>query len=187
MKIISGKHRNRLIPTSRKADYRPSTTKFREALFSILSSGEFEEDRPVMGAKVLDLFSGTGSLAFEALSRGAISATLVDNNSEHLKAALAFAELIGEKDNVTTLNMNATNLSDSTYKYDLVFMDPPYYNSYVTKALRSLKVRGWLEEGAIIAIEMSKREEFQAPTGFRLVKEKTYSNNKLLILKNEQS
>lgn len=187
MKIISGKHRNRLIPTSKKADYRPSTTKFREALFSILSSGEFEEDQPLIGAKVLDLFSGTGSLSFEALSRGAASVTLIDNNSEHLKAALAFAEIIGEKNNVTALNMNATSLSGSTYKYNLVFMDPPYYNGYVAKTIKSLQTKGWLDDNAVIAIEMSKKEEFQTPTDFRLVKEKIYGNNKLLILKNEQS
>jgi len=187
MKIIAGKHKNRVIPTSKKADYRPSTTKFREALFSILSSGELADDQPIMGAKVLDLFSGAGSLSFEALSRGAASVTLVDNNSEHLKSALVFAEIIGEKDNVTTLNMNATNLSGSTYKYDLVFMDPPYYNGYVAKAVKSLQMRGWLKDGTIIAIEMSKRDEFQTPAGFRLVKEKIYGNNKLLILKNEQS
>ena len=58
MRIIAGKHKNRVIPSLKNSDYRPSTTKFREALFSILSSGEFANTMPVENADILDLYAG---------------------------------------------------------------------------------------------------------------------------------
>lgn len=187
MRIIAGKHKNRIIPTSKKADYRPSTTKFREAIFNILSSGKFFASQPIIGAKVLDLFSGTGGLAFEALSRGAKSILLVDNKEEHLKSSYEFAKKIGEELKISTLLTDATNLPISTNKYNVVFIDPPYYHGYIDKALQSLIKQDWIEDGAIIVIEMQKTEQIILPKNMYLYKEKLYNNNKLLILKYEQN
>ncbi len=186
MRIIAGKHKNRVIPSLKNSDYRPSTTKFREALFSILSSGEFADNNPVDGSDVLDLFAGTGSLSFEALSRGAKSITLIDNNKEHLKVAREFAMKIGAEEDAKFLLLSAINLSQAAYKYGLVFMDPPYYNKFVEKALISLIQNQWLENKAIIVIEMEKREDLDLPVSMSLIKEKIYGNNKLLILRYEQ-
>ena len=187
MRIIAGKHKNRVIPTLRKSDYRPSTAKFREALFSILSSGEFADTKPVIDAKILDLFAGTGGLSFEALSRGADSVLLIDHKEEYLKAATDFAKTLGEEDKVITLLMDAMNLPRPANKYDLVFMDPPYYNGYVTETLNGLIKHEWLVDGAIIAIEMEVRQKLNLSDDLQLVKEKLYGNNKLLILKYEQN
>ncbi len=186
MRIIAGKHKNRVIPTLKKSDYRPSTTKFREALFSILSSGGLVDTKQVNGAHVLDLFAGTGSLSFEALSRGASSITLVDNCREHLDLAIEFARKIGEFNNISVLVADATFLSKAPRKYSLVFMDPPYHNNFVIKTLICLVKNGWLTDGAIIAVEMSKRENIELIDEVQLVKEKIYGNNKLLILRYEQ-
>jgi len=187
MRIIAGKYKNRIIPSHKQLNYRPSTTKFREALFSILSSGDFSDSKPVIGAKVLDLFAGTGGLSFEALSRGAASILLIDNQSEHLKIATEFAKHIGEEANVKVLLMDALSLLAAKDQYNLVFMDPPYYNNYVTKALNSLIEKKWLADGAILAIEMFKKDKCELPDSLYLVKEKTYGNNKLLILRYGQS
>ncbi len=186
MRIIAGKYKNRVIPTNKKSDYRPSTTKFREALFSILSSGEFASSMPVEGADILDLFAGTGALSFEALSRGASSATLIDNKSDHLKYAVEFAKKIGADEQINALATSAINLPTATTQYSLVFMDPPYYNKYVEKSLKSLHAQGWLKNGAIVAAEMSKHDDVKLPDGFSLIKEKLYGNNKLLIIEYEQ-
>ncbi|MFK7973874.1 MAG: RsmD family RNA methyltransferase [Rickettsiaceae bacterium] len=185
MKIICGKYKNRIIPTVSKFDYRPSTTKFRAALFSILNSGEFIDLSPVKGAKVLDLFAGTGCLAFEALSRGAEHITLVDNNRDHLKAAEKFANNISAADRVKTIVADATNLSYIPNKYHLVFIDPPYYKNYIQPALNCLLNNGLLESGAIIIVESSKYAQIILGQAFVLVKEKIYGNNKLLILQYE--
>ena len=83
--------------------------------------------------------------------------------------------------------LDALRLPLSVEKYDLVFMDPPYYNDYVSKSLKGLIVRQYLEEGAIIAIEMEKRGSLEIPASMLVVKEKIYGNNKLIILRYEQS
>ena len=186
MRIIAGKYKNKLIPSLKNSDYRPSTTKFREALFSILSSGEFIDNSPYKDADILDLFSGTGSLSFEALSRGAKTITLVDNNKDHLAAAKVFAGQISEENNVKFLLTSAISLPISAMKYNLVFMDPPYRNKLVDKALLSLLKNQWLHNGAIIAVEVGRKEDVDVPKNMSLIKEKIYGNNKLLILKYEQ-
>lgn len=186
MRIIAGKHKNRVIPSLKNSNYRPSTTKFREALFSILSSGEFVENPPYEDANILDLFAGTGSLSFEALSRGAKTITLLDNDKDHLKVAKDFAVKIGEEDNVKFLLASAISLPFAAEQYSLVFMDPPYYNQFVEKSLISLIKNKWLKNKAIIVVEMEKREELAMPENVSLVREKIYGNNKLLILRYEQ-
>ena len=183
MKIISGKYKNRLLPTSKKLGYRPSTTKFREAVFSILSSGEFIESSPIIGARVLDLFAGSGSLSFEALSRGAASILLVDKEEGHLKMAKEFAKKINQEGKVHTLRADALNLPKLDIKYQLVFIDPPYYNGYIKQSINNLILHKLLEDKAIIVVEMSAQEQVELPVNVEIVKEKLYSNNKLLVLR----
>lgn len=183
MKIITGKHKNRVIPTIKGASYRPSTTKFREAIFSILSSGEFLASQPVIGADILDLFAGSGSLSFEALSRGAKTVTLVDINPEYLKIAENFAKKIGESENVATYACDSRTIYLGRNKFSMVFMDPPYHDKYITPTLKNLDEINCLAEDALIVIEMSKYESCSFNSNFLLYTEKIYGNNKLLILK----
>ena len=189
MKIISGKHKNRVIPTIKAADYKPTTTKFREALFSIMASGEFFDLQPIVNAKILDLFAGTGIFSFEALSRGAKLATVVDTNIEYLKLIEKFAKKIGEAANVNCQLADASTLPKSNRQYNIVFMDPPYYNNLCVKTLTCLVKNNWLENNAIIVMEMEKMAKFILDDfpNLRLLKEKIYGNNKLLIVKYEQN
>ncbi|WP_341764345.1 RsmD family RNA methyltransferase [Candidatus Tisiphia endosymbiont of Beris chalybata] len=182
IRIIAGKHKNRIIPTFKNANYRPSTGKIREAIFSILTSGEFESrELFASNTSILDLFSGTGSLAFEALSRGAGQVTLVDINANYLRVAQEFAMLIQQEANTIFLNLNACTLPKATKTFDLVFIDPPYYNNLVITSVNSLKKGGWLKEGSVLVIELGKTEIF-ADNCFELVKDKIYGDSKLLVL-----
>lgn len=183
MKIIAGKHKNRVIPVLKGSSYRPSTGKIREAIFSILTSGEFAEEEIFNdNTAVLDLFAGTGSLSFEALSRGAGEVTLVDINANHLRLAREFAISIGEEKNSNFLNISAVNLPRATKSFDLVFIDPPYYNNLIKGAVNSLKKGGWLKDGAILVIESAKTDDFPDDS-CQLIKEKIYGDSKLIFLR----
>lgn len=182
IRIISGKHKGRVIPTVKSADYRPSTAKFREALFSIVTSGRFKEINLLETSKMLDLYAGTGSLSFEALSRGANSVTLVDTNEVFLKNAKAFAEKIGELDNCSFLKLSAINLPQSGKKYGLVVMDPPYGKNMVVKTLKTLVKSSWLEEQAFIIIDCEKREDVTILKDMEILEERKYGNSKLVII-----
>ena len=189
MKIISGKHKNRIIPSLKTANYRPTTAKFREALFSIISSGEFLNLKPIINARILDLFAGTGGLSFEALSRGAKHATLIDISPEHLKAIEKFAAELGETENINCWLADASRLGRASGQYNVVFMDPPYYNNLCVKTLICLLENNWLENNAIIVMEMEKAADIALENfpALQLLKEEIYGNNKLLIVKYEQN
>lgn len=183
MKIIAGKYKNRLIPTSKKADYRPSTGKFREALFSIITSGELKDIQPLQQAHILDVFAGTGALSFEALSRGAVTATLIDVNSGYLEAAKIFAEKIGESANLHTICSDALRVNIPPKQYNIIFLDPPYYRDLNHKTISHLIKNGWFCDNALIIIEQSKTETIKPHKNLELVKEKLYGKNRLLIFK----
>jgi 16S rRNA (guanine966-N2)-methyltransferase len=128
MRVISGSLKGRVLHSPRGRDTRPTQDRVREALFSILGQVE--------GARVLDLFAGSGALAIEALSRGAASATLVDSSPQAIAAIrrnLVELEMGAELRHQTAEAFLARARRDHR-QYDLVFVDPPYS-----------RVSGWRE------------------------------------------
>jgi 16S rRNA (guanine966-N2)-methyltransferase len=120
MRVISGIHRGRRLTAPRGRDTRPTSDRVREALFSILG--------PVTGARVLDLFAGSGALAIEALSRGAAQATLVDSSAVAMAAIernLAALGMVAETRRQRASAFLQAARVDAR-QYDLVFLDPPY-------------------------------------------------------------
>lgn len=184
LKIISGKFQNQKIPIAKNIKYRPSTGKLKEAIFSILTSGEFIGNKLFHeNIKVLDLFAGSGSLAFESLSRGAGFATLIDIDPFSLKIAEEFAKTLNIHDRVNLVNINALNLPKTNTAFDLVFVDPPYHNKIVTKVMKLLIKNNWLSANAIIVIEMAKTDNYILDGNLEILSEKLYGNTKLLVLK----
>ena len=183
IRIIAGKHKNRMIPIRKKAKYRPATGKMREAIFSIIASADFMQDTSLENKNVLDLFTGTGSIAFEALSRGANKIGLIDNIPEYIKDAQAFAELIGESENVRCWCMNAASLPKASAKYDIIFVNPPYSKGLVVPALNSLIKGNWLNDDAVIFTEIGKREKIDIPASLTMIRERIYGISRLIILK----
>ena len=152
MRIISGSLRGRRLTAVRGLATRPTSDRTREALFNILGAA-------VRGRRVLDLFSGTGALALESLSRGAHSALLVDNARAALDTIRKNVAACGLGEVATVrqwdLRRGLRFLATQEYQghFDLVFMDPPYGQNLVGRTLEGLHECGALSEGALVVAE----------------------------------
>lgn len=177
MRIISGSIKNKLIPSIKKGKYRPTAAFLREAIFNILESLEVD----ITKRKVLDVFAGTGSMAFEALSRGAKSATLLDINSRYVKLGRKF---ILENDlNAKYAHVDSTSPPHATQKHDLIFIDPPYGANLFLLTLESLLCKGWLESNATIVVELPYTTiPLELPSNCTVLKDKQYKFTQLLVI-----
>ncbi|MFT6105890.1 MAG: 16S rRNA (guanine966-N2)-methyltransferase [Rickettsiales bacterium] len=180
MRIISGKHRGRKLLDCREfKDLRPTSDKNRENLFNVLlSSRKIQEiDFDISNCDLLDVFSGSGAVALEALSRGIKSAALIDKNRDHLDLAKQNAELFGKND----LEYHCFDLSRSSFqsqrKFNLIFIDPPYNKNLALISLKNLAETGWVENGALIIIEHFFAEKLSdAPENVRLIESRKYKD-----------
>src|ERR1700759_432541 len=162
MRIVGGRLRGRTLAAPNSDAIRPTADKLREALFNILVHAYGD---PMSGARVLDLFAGTGALGIEAVSRGAAFVLFVDDGAE-ARALL--------RENVATLGLGGTSKvfrRDATSlgpahpiePFSLVFLDPPYGKGFAEKALASAKSGGWLAPDALIVVEEAAKSVFVVP------------------------
>jgi 16S rRNA (guanine966-N2)-methyltransferase len=185
MRVISGKHRGRKIITSDKYIFRPTTTKTREAIFSILTSGDFltEEGISVLeGATVMDLCCASGSLGLEAISRGAAKIIAIDIEQDSLNVVKENARSYGEIDNFIVIRADACALPKAKISCDVVFIDPPYEKNIISFALESLHKQGWLKENAIIIAELDNKQSLEANENFQTIDHRVYSKTQIYIL-----
>jgi 16S rRNA (guanine966-N2)-methyltransferase len=175
-RIISGKYGGRKLAVPDSA--RPTTEMVREALFSTLQSWD-----AVAGRAVLDLYSGSGGLGFEALSRGAESVVFVESDSkavEILKKNAANLQAAAKVVKQTAKSFaKSANLAES--KFDLVLIDPPYKvaNQEILEIIEELVNRDFLQENAILVIERPTRDLFIWPAVIKEIKNKRYGDNTL--------
>ena len=182
MRIIAGKHKGRKINIPKDRSARPTRPMIREALFNILSSGEFIGEDGVgiiQNATILDLFAGSGSFAIEALSRGARKAILVDNNKDNLSIARSNLEAIGELENSYLIGCDIEKLSTAKTQVDLAFIDPPYHQNLVEVAIKKLIINNWLKDGSVVIIETDAREQYELPANFTFILKKEYGSTKV--------
>ena len=187
MRIISGKHRGRRIAMHDNDDIRPTSGRTREAVFNILAHGDFREDGVSLleGARIIDIFCGTGALGLEALSRGAAHVTFVDKNPQSLALARQNVAHFKEEANVSFHRNDSTQLPPATLPCAIAFADPPYNKNMAKPALESLRKQGWLEPKAIVVLELSVHELIHLPEGYTLLSERRYGNSRIMILRNE--
>jgi 16S rRNA (guanine966-N2)-methyltransferase len=186
MRIVAGKHRGLTLATPKDARVRPTSDRVREAVFNVLAHNDFGIGFRLEGARVMDLFAGTGALGLEALSRGASYVLFVDDHFEsralirrNVEAAHATgATKIWRRDAAALSEMPA----NAGGPFDLVFLDPPYRKGLVLQALASARGGGWFAPQALIVAEMAADEAFAAPEGFVLLDERTYGDTKVLVL-----
>ncbi len=176
MRIVGGRFRGRPLATPSDEATRPTSDRVREAIFNILAHGIRDFD--LEGAKVLDLFAGTGALGLEALSRGASFCLLVEESAEARALIRRNVEALGLTGVTKIFRRDATDLgaAGSRGGHGLVFLDPPYGRDLAEPALTSAAAGGWLAPGAIAVIEERMGAAVTLPAGFELLDRRTWGD-----------
>jgi len=181
MRIVSGKHKGRPIAAPQGRDTRPTSDRAREAMFNVLN--HLNAGPGLDGARIIDVFAGTGALGLEALSRGAVHATFVESHRGALKTLHANISTLHEDDHCTVLPIKAAALPNpSTPPVDYAFLDAPYDKGLTAPALEALAQNGWLAPHAVIIAEVASGEDLPLPPGFEVIKEKTYGAARAVFL-----
>lgn len=182
MRIIAGRHRRRRLVAPEGAGVRPTADRVRETLFNILVAGNAW--RGLDGARVADIFCGTGAIALEALSRRASHAVLVDNAPSALDAASRNIAALGENRRTMLVRCDATGpLPVIPHPVDLAYLDPPWRSGLADAALENLRSSGWLRSGALAVVEQPKARSLRVPEGFTQIDERTLGRARLVFLR----
>ena len=165
MRIVGGRLKGRALKSPGSDAIRPTSDRLRETVFNILAHSY---GNPVAGARVIDLFAGTGAMAIEALSRGAAFALLVDQGAQASAIIRAnFAALdLGGAARILRRDARKLGAAPEGESFSLALLDPPYGKGLVPPTLKALRDRGWLGTGALAVIEERAGAEVALPDGF---------------------
>ena len=182
MRVVGGRLKGRNIASPQTQAIRPTADRLREALFNILIHAY---DNPVLDARVLDLFAGTGALGIEAVSRGAGFTLFVDNGAEARALLRNNVEALGLGGTTKVYRRDAADLGPAhpVEPFSLVFLDPPYRMKLAEKALASLRDGGWLTPDALLVVEEAKSAEFKAPERFEELERRAYDDTEFTFLR----
>jgi len=170
LRIIAGMWRGRKITFQEAEGLRPTSDRIRETLFNWLGND-------IIDARCLDLFAGSGALAFEALSRGATHVDLVELNSNSARLLTKHLNVLGST-NAIVHNLSAQNwldqYSSASPPYDLVFLDPPFHKSLLEQCFEQLNQKNLLAHNALLYVETGRNELLpDLPSGWDIYREKT--------------
>lgn len=184
MRIVGGARRGlHLTPVGEgdpKAHLRPTSDRVREAIFNLLINGGY--GNPVTGARVLDLFAGTGALGLEALSRGAVWATFVDDGAVARGLLRRNIDLMRAGDATEALRRDATRMGPNRgAAHDLIFLDPPYGKGLGEACLASCAEGGWIAPGAVVVWEEGTAPAI--PAGFEELDQRKYGDTLVTLLR----
>jgi 16S rRNA (guanine966-N2)-methyltransferase len=182
VRVVGGKLRSRPLAGPKSDAIRPTSDRLREALFNILTHAYGD---PVTGARVLDLFAGTGALGIEATSRGAAYALFVDEGVEARAVLRDNVESLGLGGVTRIFRRDATRLGPvhPLKPFSLVFLDPPYGKGLAEKALSAARDGGWLEPDALMVVEEAASAEFKAPDGFVELERRRYDDTEFVFVR----
>ncbi len=180
MRVIAGTARRLLLKTPTGLDTRPTTDKIKETLFNMLMPY-------LSGALFVDLFSGSGGIGIEALSRGARKAYFVENNQKAIACITDNIEHTHFTDKSVVLKQDVFSALRGSIKdtADIIFLDPPYQQEYDKKVLEFLQDASYVNEDTLIIVEASNETSFDYvdALGFYVEKEKQYKTNKHVFIK----
>lgn len=176
MRVVAGNYGGRPLKTLAGKTTRPTTDKVKGAIFNMI--GPYFD-----GGRVLDLFSGSGSLAIEAVSRGMDSAVMVEKDRSAQMVILENIKMTKESEKFQLLKMPAERaLTNITGQFDLVLLDPPYAKETIVANLEKMQEKNLLAEEAIIVCETDKEVELPEAIGqLSISKEKMYGISKVTI------
>jgi 16S rRNA (guanine966-N2)-methyltransferase len=181
MRIVAGRFRGAALATPKGQDIRPTSDRVRESVFNILAHGL---DVAIDGARVLDLFAGTGALGLEAMSRGAAFALFVEESAEARGLIRRNAETLGVMGATKIYRRDATRLGEvgTLAPFGLVFADPPYGRQFGEAALAAALEGGWMLPGAVAVIEESADAPFKTPEAFALLDTRIYGGTAIYFV-----
>ncbi len=184
MRIVGGQHRGRSLAAPKSQGVRPTADRLRESLFNILAHAY---DDPVSGARVLDLFAGTGALGLEALSRGAAFVLFVDDGAEARALLRQNVDTLGAAGATRIFRRDASKLGPAhpLEPFSLVFLDPPYGKGLAEQALAAARDGGWLAPDALMVVEEAKDADFTAPEGFEEIERRAYDDTEFVFLRHK--
>lgn len=181
MRIVAGKFRGARIEAPKGLATRPTSDRVRQALFNVLEHGAPRFD--FEGARVLDLFAGSGALGLEALSRGARFCLFVEDSAEARGAIRRNIEAL-ELTGVTKIwRRDATKLGErgAIPPFNLIFLDPPYARGLGDQALAGLVDGGWASDDAIVVVEERADVEIALPALFQEIDSRSYGDTKIVM------
>ncbi len=180
MRIISGKFRKQTIIAPKGTTSRPTTDRTRESLFNILSA---RDDFDFEGARVIDLFAGSGALGFEAMSRGAAWCLFVETDAAARGAIRDNVEALGLFGGTRIHRRSAATLGSKPAgvgpPFTLAFLDPPYRKDLAPPAMETLHTGGWLAPGALVVVEQAKDETPAAVETFEETDRRIYGDTQV--------
>ena len=175
MRVIAGAHKGRRLHTPKGKETRPTSDRLRESIFNILAHRWPDH---LVGARVADIFAGSGAMGIEALSRGAAEAVFVEKHA-------AGRDLVSR--NLQTLKARviegyARKLPQVEAAFDLVLMDPPYRRGLGEAALEALQSAGWLRQGTLVVLEAGADEQLEIPSGYKISDRRVQGDSQVLFL-----
>lgn len=177
MRIIGGLYRGRVLAEFKGEEIRPTSDRAKEALFNILA-------REIGGARVLDLFCGSGALGLECLSRGAKEAVFNDCSKASVAVLKENVKKLGVAEKCTVFTLDyAACLSRLSGKFDVIFLDPPYRFDYGIDAAEKIVSLGLLAEDGIIVYERDKPFSAEETLPYEVVDVRKYGKAYLSFLK----
>lgn len=177
MRVISGSRRGRKLASFDGGDIRPTTDRVKESMFNLISDFVF-------GARVLDLFGGSGALSIEALSRGADSALIVDADKKSVEVIKKNIGLTGfEKETEIVLSKAENYIAGTNGQFDIIFLDPPYNKGFVKPILESISKNALLSEDGIAVLESDYRDDHGEIDGLDILKQRKYGRTYITVYK----
>ena len=182
MRVVGGRLRGRTLAAPKGQEIRPTSDRLRESLFNILAHAYGD---PISGARVLDLFAGTGALGIEAISRGASFCLFIDDGAEARALIRQNVDALGLGMVTRVFRRDATKLGAAhpVEPFGLAFLDPPYRKGLTEQALAAMRDGGWLTPDALVVVEEAADAGFATPAGFAEIERRAYDDTELIFLR----